>query len=327
MKYGFIVLLLALLLPLELSASCGSATCPLNSFERNKVGQLAFGLAYEYIDQDRAFVGTSVSYVGAIRGHHDEVRTLNQRWIIRSGYAFSPEWQVRAELPFIQREHTHIHHHHGQDLTESWNFSGVGDAGIFLDYTLPSPHTSWEDAGYMSVLSFTAGLTLPTGVTTMTNSDGDEAEASIQPGSGGYSGSIGVYYRQPVFPMPTLTGKTALLALIGSMTFTTYGAGTNGWKFGDSFVASVGADYTLWDRSTAFLQLDSKFQRAAEPGTTREPISNTGGYWLYLSPGLKIALTETLSFNGIVQFPIYQRVNGIQLVSACNLQVGVTGSF
>lgn len=327
MKNGIIALLWVLLVPVALAASCGAATCPLVVYETHPVGHLSFGMAYETIDQDRVYVGSRGAALGAISGHHDELRTLNQRWILRSAYALTPEVQVRAELPIVTRDHTHIHHHHGAVLVENWNFSGIGDAGIFVDYTFASDHTGHEDAAYGSTLMLSVGGTLPTGRTDIHNSDGDEAEASIQPGSGGYSGTTSVYYRKPLLAVSTLAGRTGVFALTTALSYTSFGAGTNGWKFGDSILASLGGEYPLWEGSVFFVQLDSKWQDAASPGTTSEPVSNTGGYWLYLSPGMRITLWEGLIVNGIVQVPIHQHVNGIQIVSGRNVQIGLTGTF
>src|SRR5436853_356555 len=65
------------------SASCGSATCPLNSYHSIKSGWVGLNIVHEYIDQNQIYVGSSKSFVGAIPEHHDEVRTLNERNVLR----------------------------------------------------------------------------------------------------------------------------------------------------------------------------------------------------------------------------------------------------
>ena len=57
--------------------------------------------------------------VGEIRQHHDEIRTINRNWIGTYDYTFNPDWGVSATLPYSIRDHSHIHHHMGEDLMET----------------------------------------------------------------------------------------------------------------------------------------------------------------------------------------------------------------
>jgi len=55
-------------------ASCGAATCPLDttSHESREPGWVRVGYQWEYIDQDAHRLGHHKAGFGEVRGHHDE---------------------------------------------------------------------------------------------------------------------------------------------------------------------------------------------------------------------------------------------------------------
>ncbi|PYQ30039.1 MAG: hypothetical protein DMF56_09950 [Acidobacteria bacterium] len=75
------IALFVLLYASQLHASCGSASCPLdtNALNQPRKGEITFELSQQYIDQDQARIGRRDATVGEVHGpHHDEVRTLNR---------------------------------------------------------------------------------------------------------------------------------------------------------------------------------------------------------------------------------------------------------
>ena len=198
---SWLLLLIFVVFTRESRASCGSATCPLNTTRYLGGGLLRVGFAYEYINQDRISVGASRSFVGAIPERHDEVQTINQRNILSLDYGVTGRMMLSVQIPFVHREHSHIHHEAGQDLWESWNFGGLGDIAMSAEYTLPIRST--EMASYINVL---AGVKFPTGITDMKNAQGELAEVAIQPGTGSYDGIVGINVRHPLTTVPVLSG-------------------------------------------------------------------------------------------------------------------------
>jgi hypothetical protein len=79
--------------------------------------------------------------------------------------------------------------------------------------------------------------------------------------------------------------------------------------------------------AAAFLQLNFRLRGKDDVGNTDEDPDNTGGTWLYLSPGARVALDHRSSLYGLVQVPLVQDVNGIQLVAKSNLYVGISRSI
>jgi hypothetical protein len=305
------------------NASCGSATCPLNNHRYLTAGWLSLGLTYEYINQDQIYVGSSLSYVGAIQnGHHDEVQTLNERNVFQLQYGVSDVLGLNIALPFIHREHYHISHGTGGNTGESWNFSGLGDLTISGQYAIITP--SQEFKPYFDVV---VGAKLSTGLTNEINSGGEEAEVTIQPGTGSRDVFFGLNYRQTLCSVPTISGSYGALPIILGATYQVNGKGKEDYRFGNTLLVHLGTAYQFAERASFLLQANGRFQDVADVGTTGEPRENTGGTWIYLSPGIGLELSDALSSVMYYQAPVYEYVHGIQQTSKFNLSFGLTYNF
>lgn len=303
-------------------ASCGSENCPLYHFHYNMAGGLHLRLYNEYIDQDMVYVGSKKSFVGAISEDHDEVNTLNSITAFQLQYGISNRLDIGIILPYIHREHNHIHHEDGEDHWENWNFSGMGDISVMGDYSLIAP--SMEKEIYLSI---SAGVKLPTGMTDAVNSEGEEAEVTIQPGTGSVDALLGLNFWMPLFTVQTTKENLySTIPLIIGLSYKIPGKGTDNYQFGNAALLTVGTDYQFTNKASATLQVNFRNQGYANVGNTGEPRENTGGSWIYVSPGLNINFTENLSFFGIVQIPVYLNVHGIQQASRFNTQIGISAN-
>lgn len=302
-------------------ASCGSATCPLNMYHSVQPGWIGLNIVHEYINQNEIYVGSSRSFIGAIREDHDEVQTLNERNVLRIQGGVFENFAVNLDVPFVHREHSHILHAPAGDQWESWNFTGLGDVVLTGSYSglLNNARSS---------LSLTGGVKFASGVTDARNGEGELAEATIQPGTGSTDAVIGVNYRRALASVPTFDSNLfSELPLIAGVTYQVNGAGTDGYRFGRSLQAHLGTEYQFARRSSFLLQVNARFQDFADPGATDEPRENTGGTWLFVSPGLNLTLTDGLSALGYVQLPVYQNVHGIQQAAGFNLIFAMTYNF
>jgi hypothetical protein len=274
----------------------------------------------EYIDQNRIYVGSTLSYVGAIRHEHDEVRTINERETIRLSAGISERASLAVEVPFVRRQHTHIHHEDVFDAWESWDFSGLGDLRLTGEFVLTDP--AEPDA---PVVSFVAGVKFATGATDIANAEGKTAEASLQPGTGSTDGILGVRYRQNVAAVRSIVGgQYAALPLMAGVDYQMNGRGTGDWMFGAVCTAHAGTAYAWSPASRLLLQADARIQDFAGVGMTGEPRENTGGTWIFISPGLEIDLLPSVTAYGYIQLPLYQNVHGIQQTAPYNLQFGIS---
>ncbi len=334
MKSYIHILLVAIIAMLisgqKVSAGCGAATCPLNSHHYLHAGRLLFGFAREYINQDQIHVGSSESVVGAFRQpeqEHDEIQTINTRDILLLQYGMFDRLSLNLEVPFIHREHTHFLIEEG--AFESWNFTGLADVIVSGQLAALNPPSQFSP-----YVSFAFGVKLPTGLTSAINSEGEEAEVTIQPGTGSTDVVLGIDYRQALLSLPMLSGdKYGTLPLSIGVTYRINGEGTLNWRFGNELVASLGTEYQFASKASLLFQINGRFQERADPGMVNigdVPPGNTGGSWIFMSPGLRVQLSEPFSAYAITQIPLLQDVNGIQQTANVNLQFGLsfeTGLF
>jgi hypothetical protein len=309
----------ALAIPAAALASCGAENCPLDHASRWSEAPFAFEVSYQYIDQDQPRVGTDDAAVGAIPRHHDEVRTLSRATTARATYRFAGAWSVSAALPYIDRFHAHIHNHMGTPIYERWEYGGIGDLELV-------GLRSFGGGGSGSRYFATAGVKMPTGVTEVENEDGDQPEPAARPGSGSWDflAGAGAEWRLGGRPAEDGAGSIPLrLSVTGRLN----GRGTEEYRIGSQVQLHLASEVPVGRVFALLGQANFRIREKDDVGASGQEEDDTGGSWLYLSPGVRVSTGTRASIYGLVQVPVYQRVNGIQLVSDVNLYFGVTGSI
>lgn len=306
-------------------ASCGSATCPFDtrsSFVSEK-GLMRLGYEFEYIDQDQPRIGTRKASVGEISGHHDEQRTVNRVHRFLGTYGLTDRLSADLALPLVSRSHRHIHNHHGgaEIIPEGWDFTEIGDFTAQARYAFFKPA---QDS--RPTLSGLFGMEFPTGKTHITNSDGDEAEPGITPGSASYDFIVGGVSLQH-FSVPTVGGQYAAMPLFLSVHYKINGKGHEDYKLGNVLAANLGTAYPIAKWLGFISQLNLVVKEKDDKGQTYEEVQKTGGEYLFYSPGVQLRLADAWEWSTVVQVPIRQRVNEIQLTSDYNVLSSVNYRF
>jgi outer membrane putative beta-barrel porin/alpha-amylase len=307
------------LAPLTAAASCGSAFCTINTSWDAHGAWLEPGarldLRYESIRQDQPRSGTRNLQVGEIPRHHDEVLTENRNLLGTLDYTFNQDWGVNLLVPMVDRHHDHIHNHQGAQIPENWDFRELGDVRVMARRRLSTTEDKQAPAVGTSGVNF--GLKLPTGKSDVRNSDGELAERSLQPGSGTTDAVLGAYYSQHL-PLRSLSWFVQGLAQLPLNTHDEY-------RPGNRFNFDMGVRRELGDRLGLLLQVNALY-RGRDRGAQAEP-EDTGGQFVFLSPGLSYAFSPRVQVYGFVQLPLYQYVNGVQLVASHAIAVGLNVRF
>lgn len=335
--------------PGDLLASCGTASCPLETSvasERHpSSGELRLHFSHEFIDADDIFISTRRARVGELPRHHDERFTVNHSWNLSLDYGLAPRFTVGLRLPFSERYHRHISRGHEEQgmgkgeaiggglfeggsevetgLGEHWRYRQLGDIQLLGRYLLIPPSSPQSPA-----LTLFAGLKLPTGRTGVENGSGEKAEITMQPGSGSVDPLLGFSYLQH-FEVPTPQGETAYLPLFVSVLGRINGsAGRYGYRPGDEVLVNLGTSYPLSQRVDLLAQVNYRYRGRDDaghaPGLEAE---DTGGESLMVSPGLRFHLTEALSAYAYAQLPVYRRVHGIQTTADWSVLTGINYRF
>ena len=312
-----LALVMAVAVP-NASASCGSAFCMVNT-NWNIQGfapepGLRLDLRYEYIDQDQPRSGSSDVRVGQIPRHHDEVKTLNHNYLATLDYTFNADWGVAVTLPVVDRTHDHIHNHGGGQVPEHWDFTRLGDVSVLGRRQWMSENPNGPT---VSFYGFNFGLKAPTGEFHVRNSAGDLAERTLQPGTGTTDLLLGAFFSQV---LPAKASSWFAQALVRTPLNS-----REDYKPGTRTSLDVGYRYEANERLGLMLQMNALY-RARDKGVQAEP-DDTGGNFVFLSPGLSYAVTKTVQAYAFFHKPVYQYVNGVQLTSDWSAVAGVTMRF
>jgi len=299
--------------PHSASATCGAAVCALNTaWEAQGVTTepgLRLDLRFEYIDQDQPRAGRRKVAVGEIPQHHDEIRTINRNWIATFDYAPNPDWGVSLQVPLLNRDHAHIHHQ-GTPHFESARFGEIGDARLLARRQLAGGEVTHGVIG---------GLKLPTGKTDVELDQGGEAERSLQPGTGTTDLIVG-YYANTLRILGDAPARLFAQAQIQAALDE-----ARGYRPGTQYNLDLGIVYPAAGTWSGLLQVNAQV-RGRERGENAEP-ENSGGSFVWLSPGVSYALGRSTQLYAFVQLPVYQRVNGVQLTADYAAAAGVHWRF
>jgi hypothetical protein len=296
-------------------AHCGGSFCALNTNWNvqgvwDKPG-VRLDLRGEYINMDQLRHGTDNVGPSGEAGEHDEKRTINRNYIATLDWSINQDWGLAVHVPLVDRSHTHVHNMDEMGVIEqeqeTWDFTKVGDVRVVGRYAFY--HGDNADAG----LSF--GLKLPTGSIHQKNSAGEEAERSLQPGTGSTDGILGLYYNRHA-------GK-----------FNWYAQGNwqntiderDHYRPGYKLGADVGLNYMATPDWSLLLQLNAQ-NNGKDKGANAES-NDSGGTYLFLSPGVSYRVTRDAQVYGFFQQPLYQRVNGTQLVADWAAVMGLSMQF
>ena len=305
-------------LSFEASASCGSAFCTLMTDRYAQgSGEPHIGwsaeLRLESVNQSQLRSGTRNIAPDEVSGEEAiERRTRNLNLITTLGYGIDADWSIALRVPLVHRDHLH-------DLldaetaaigpSERWTFTRPGDVQLLArrQFSSADSATSWAWSG---------GLKLPTGAIDLVNGDGSRAERALQPGSGSTDLVLGVALRRALAMADALVVQASVGAALNTR---------EDFKPGRRVELSAGWSHAFSHEWGAVLQLNAR-QRERDSGAQAEP-DNSGSTMVDLSPGLTVAVGPASTLYAYIQQPLYQKVNGIQLVPRRSFAVGWTTDF
>ncbi len=231
-------------------------------------------------------------------------------------YAITPMWTTRVVVPFVRKsmDFTALGGARGDYTT-----SGVGDVLVDTKWIFFSKN----QLKGTTRLGIQGGVKIPVGETGATMPDGTVADRPLQLGSGSWD-----------FPLKALftmaRDRFGLLANIGYRINTS----DDGIDAGNVFSYDVALGLrlaplvykSLRDKSLmVYLELNGEVAPRDKALGTPDP--DSGGHLLFLSPDIQWIPTPWLLFEGSVQFPIVQDLNGTQLEYDTRFQLGTRFRF
>ena len=300
------------------SASCGSAFCVVNtdwSSQGSWVEQgMRFDFRFEAIDLDQPRAGTDRVAAGQIPAHHDEVETKNRNWVANADWNLAPTWGLSLSIPYVDREHVHIHNHQGEKLLETWRFRDLGDVRLTARHELFASRESPERQSSAGVM---LGVKLPTGKHDVANADGDVAERTLQPGTGTTDLLVGGYWHGAA-PLRDVSWFARAQGVIPANS-------REDFRPGRQLLLDVGGRYAAGRDVGLMLQLNY-IAKGRDSGAEAEP-EDSGQRQLWVSPGVSWNVGRNAQLYAFAQFPLYQHVNGVQLTADWSALAGVSWKF
>ena len=317
-KRAFLLLAVAVM-PEAVFGSCGSAFCSVNTgFEARGVWTgpgTRVDLRYEYIDQDQLRSGTRKVGPAGVSGTHDELSTLNRNWLLQVDHGIDSHWGGTLIVPYVQRDHQHLFNPEATEPPEeaeleSWRIREMGDVRLIGRYQIAADIESGRAYGVRF------GLKLPTGRYEVRNDAGEQAERSLQPGTGTTDLILGAYYRGPLLDRSDWFTSAYIQSALNSR---------QEFRPGTQFALDAGISVPLAAALSAQVQLNF-LERWHDTGAQAEP-QDSGGTFLFLSPGVSLALSQRWTLYAFAQLPLYQRVDGTQLTARSGGVVGASVTF
>ena len=258
-------------------------------------------LEYDFLNQNKNWSGDH----SAPTENNDDKRIRTSFYNIGGQYMFTPEWGVTVEIPYWTRYFKTADEDTGNIV--QFNHGDVGDVRIRATY-----------AGFSEDLStgVTFGLKLPTGDFSYPGFDRDTAI-----GTGSTDLLLGAYHNG------SLTSDFNW-AWFANVQMDQPLATQDGYRPGTEFNATVGASYEGFDFQTfkiaPLLQFIGSY-RLTDGGPEANP-DGSGYYRLLISPGVRMNF-DKVRLNANVALPVYQHVNGNQLISPALFKLAVSYSF
>jgi hypothetical protein len=285
-----------------LAEACSSCGCTLNSdwaSQGYSVGSgLRIDLRYDYFNQDELRSGTNSVSKGSIElPSEEEVQntTVNRNTTLGLDYSPSRNWGVNVQLPYFDRYHNTFAE--GDTALSYSQSNSIGDVRVTGRFQGFSADLSWG-------LLF--GVKLPTGKTDVNFYAGPQAGAlldrGLQPGTGTTDALLGVYHFGNWGESWGYFAQALVQQPLNSH---------DDFKPGTGLNITGGVRYTAMGAFTPQLQFNLRAEKR-ESGAEAD-VENSGATLAYLSPGFSYRFASRWDVFGFVQFPIYQRVNGLQL--------------
>jgi hypothetical protein len=269
---------------------------------------------FEYISQSNLRTGTgNVDTAALTFPNADEIQlsTISRNTTLDLDYNSGGSWGVSLSVPFSDRDHNSIVD--GDTAASTSHASGVGDVRVSARYQLTSP-------GHTSGVNLQLGLKLPTGRIDQNFATGPEAGTPLDRGLQLGTGTTDLLAGVSAFTRPGL-----YWGWFAQAQFTQPLNTRDGFRPSPSLGVNLGVRRLTSGWLTPQLQVNARWD-GRESGVNSDA-PNSGGTFVFLSPGLTAELGERASAFAFVQLPVYQKVNGLQLEPRWLLSTGVRWKF
>lgn len=300
----------------SLALACASCGCSLSSDWESQGLSAGTGwrldVRYDYINQSELRSGTGKVDRGALalpQGREIEQVTTNRYTTVALDYSPNRDWGVNLQLPYVDRFHQTVAE--GDTEVSESNTHDFGDARLVARYQ-----------GFVETrnIGITFGLKLPTGEYKQNFNQGPQAgnplDRGLQAGTGSTDLLLSAFHTDALGRDWDWFARAQYQQAIATK---------DDYKPGHSINLSGGLRYLGFDAVVPELQVNFTHSGHDRGRNADEP--NSGGTFIYLSPGATLGVTQRVKLYGYVQLPVYRNVEGFQLVPRWTASVGMRYAF
>ncbi len=311
-KIVLIILLVAIAGSALFAQACCSGGAALSGnigFAGSQSGSFQVDFSY-----DLNYLGTVIDDAGVLLD--ESRRRISHSLFLKTGYSITDRIAVDALFSF-NRQLRQIYYVNDLDEVRT---QGVGDAviiGKFLLATLPKNGIE---------IQLGAGPKIPFGKHNLSDENGFPLNADLQPGSGSWDFiAWGFLLRQFNF-RPSLS---IYMQMVGRMNGQNknYYAG-QAYQFGNSMQLIAGTgDQIMLGRVILSPSISLKFIKYWPDRVDGFQQDNSGGEWINIIPAIGWNFSPKTALYFQTEIPVYNRVEGIQLVPTFRSQIGIYHLF
>jgi len=274
----------------------GSST---QSAQTLKAGSFTFSVDeiytnYESINQEQA---------EEIALTAEEFDAISDAFLTKLNFAYgvSDNLQLEASIGWYSGRNFIDAELEQEDSGEFETESSVADPEGLTDLQVRAKYRVYNgESGHLSVIS---GLVFPVGNDNELLSEGEVLEPSSQPGSGTFSIQGGLAYSR--FLTPRLVFNASSLF--------TYRFERSDFKIGERFDNGMTFAYKIAQVPDVSLFAEISHLYIGQDQEDGEDNVNSGGHTLFLSPGLRVNITDAIGFSISPSFPVLQDLSGEQV--------------
>ena len=284
-------------------------------------------LEWSFSDMDKLMEGTRETSATDIagQGKYMTIPTHMEmtRYTMTLAYGITPKLKVFVTIPYVRNTMDMdmvMTDGMGMQMLEPMSMepvSGLGDVTVMALYRI---YTN-RPVRPAEAVTLGLGVKTPTGSYTEKNSSGRFIHAHMQPGTGSWDPIASLAYTKLMNPW-----------LLGAdVTYQFATRNDEGYKFGDTLTTDLTAKYGLLPFINLTGQLTYLHSGRATDDLGRytnltsvfDDPANTGEDSLWASPGFELVPLNNAGLTFKAQLPLWQRVNGVQLVSSYRLVTAV----
>lgn len=229
-------------------------------------------------------------YQSAERGHQGQegqsVRD-DRRLILGASYAWVPWLRVGVQWPLVWRSALYT----GGEAQQGY---GPGDLSAFAMW-------SWSPPALSHQIALLTGLRLPSAAQ-IEAASGLALSDDVQPGAGVTAAQLGISDLWTINPQITLEVQVSTLLTLPGGRFVQ--------QPGSALLGSVVARAFVFDGLRLSAAVDTRWERPTTEAD--QDVPDTGGFALYVSPGLGWWWDNTLGLQAIVRLPVVEVFEGVQ---------------